>query len=83
MSDTRSIKPRWGTSGFKVGLAWRAYIDARAPSRRTLHKRLLALRVAVWAKPMRWFGAACLWLQHVSHGIYPNSLKFIALLLSG
>src|SRR3977135_2634633 len=47
-----------------------------------LEKRFLAFRKAVWAKPMRWFGSACLRLQDASHGSGPNGFKLIALLLS-
>jgi len=34
------------------------------------------------AEPMRWFGAACLWLQHVSHRTHIIWLQFIVLFLS-
>jgi len=49
---------------------------------RILKNELLALMKAVWAKPMRWFGAACIGLQNVSHRPLPNGLKFVVLLLS-
>jgi hypothetical protein len=45
-------------------------------------KSLLALRKALWTKPMRWFGAAFVWLQHVSHGPFPDWFKLIILLFS-
>ena len=44
--------------------------------------RFPALREAIWTKPMRGFGTACLWLQNVSHYAIPNWLQFIALTLS-
>jgi hypothetical protein len=59
-------------------------VNPAAPDVRAgrIKKRFLAFRVAIWAKPMRWFGAAFIWLQHVSHGSFPGTLKFIILLLS-
>jgi hypothetical protein len=49
---------------------------------RRVQKRLLALYEACWTKPMRWFGAAFVWLQHISYGPFPNWFKFIILLFS-
>src|SRR5262249_47418301 len=40
-----------------------------------LKKRFLAFRKACWAKPMRWFGATFIRLQHISHGPIPDCLK--------
>src|SRR6202040_2825612 len=44
-------------------------------------KRLLALRKAVWAKPMRWFGAAFLFFKHVGDVVPCRALKLVFLLL--
>jgi hypothetical protein len=44
-------------------------------------KRLLAIRIAIWTKPMRWFGAACAWFKHVSHRTSVVWLQLILLLL--
>src|SRR5579863_7263135 len=47
-----------------------------------IKKRFLTFRVAIWAKPMRWFGAAFIRLQHISDGPLPDTLKFVILLFS-
>src|SRR3981081_2971155 len=47
-----------------------------------LEKRLLALRVAIWAKPMRWFVAACILFQHVGDHTSGQGLKLISLFFS-
>ena len=67
-----------------LSVTGRAYVDeiSSTSAAAWLEKRLLAVRVALWAKPMRWFGAACVWLQHVSHGPFPDAFKFVFLLLS-
>ena len=75
----------WIFRSANSGLAHNALVDPSS----ALHiasiqeKRFLALRKAIWAKPMRGFGAACIWLQNKSHSpLAPDALKFIALLLS-
>lgn len=61
-----------------------ALVNPAAPYIRAgwVEKRFLALRVAIWTKPMRWFGTAFIWLQHVSRGPFPDWLKLIILLFS-
>src|ERR1700679_60317 len=50
--------------------------------RTKLEKRWLAFVIAACAKPMNWFGALCLWLQHKSRSPRVSLFHLIALLLS-
>jgi hypothetical protein len=45
------------------------------------NERLLAFCEAVWTQPMRWFGAAFIWFQHVGNRAGPDWLKLIIILL--
>src|SRR5882672_5650093 len=68
-----------------ISLARRAHVNGIASEHcaRRLEKALLAVLIAIWTKPMRWFGAASIWLQHVGHRpSKTHGLQFIALLLS-
>lgn len=60
-----------------------ALVDAHPLKRgaRRLEKRLLALCVAVWTKPVRWLATASRWLQHVGDNSSSDALKLITLLL--
>src|SRR4051794_15885169 len=84
MSLLPVIIPVWRMSARWLRLAVGARVSPATPHLLPgrVEKRSLAVRVAVWTKPMRWFGAALVWLQHVSHGPVPGWLKFVILLLS-
>lgn len=65
-----------------VAPALGAPVDLAAAERRAeLVKRLLAVRIACWAKPMRWFGSAHFWLEHVGRRAPADVLELVALKL--
>src|SRR5579872_2981923 len=78
------LVPRWLQAAGKLALAFRAPIDKPASNSFTcrLEKRLLALRKTCWAKPMRWFGSACIWLQHEGNTSKPGLFQFVVFRLS-
>ena len=81
----RFIKPFWFISETANHLTFARYAlinRVLVSGRNRLEKRLLAVGVAVWAKPMRWLGASGVWLQHVSHAAIPQPLQFVILLFS-
>jgi len=42
----------------------------------------MTIAIAACTYPMRWFGSACIWLQHISKRVSPDALEFILLLIS-
>jgi hypothetical protein len=79
-----SLHPRWLHAGRKFLSASLTSVEEPSAARfsHRLEKRLLSFCEACWAKPMRWFGAACLRLQHIGHSSESDWLQFIILLLS-
>lgn len=87
MSEPRSVLSPLGraaTSRTNSAGTRRTLIDAVKPRAftRCLKYRLLAILVAMWTKPMRWFGTAHGWFKHVSDGSRSNGLKLVILLLA-
>src|SRR6185312_13485065 len=70
--------PVRGTCG-SAGTAFQHQVNPIFRPSLTLHKALLAIAVACCTKPMRWFGAAFIWLQHISRESRVDLFKFVAL----
>src|SRR5438045_1797184 len=61
---------------------WAFINDKIAQTANVLHDGCLAIAIASCAKPMRWLGAASLWLQHIGECAPSDGLKLVFLLLS-
>jgi hypothetical protein len=62
---------------------WTSMGIPRLPFIQRLYYRYALVAIeTICAHPMRWFGVASVWFQHVSQRALPDSLKFITLLLS-
>lgn len=80
MSASQPVRP---VAGDELRSAAHAAPHLAAPGvADRLERRLLALRIAGWTKPMWGFGSASIWFQHVSRRAPSDILEFVALKVS-